>query len=76
VRAFRAVAGYHPPVSPEVVIHIVRPPADLGTLVESARWDRQRIERWLAQGESDAVTALASGSDLKKNFSLLNCLER
>ena len=68
VSAFRAVAGHHPPAPADVLIPIVRPPADLGTLVESARWDRQRIERWLAQGEADAVAALASGSDLKKTF--------
>jgi NTE family protein len=68
VRAFRAMAGYHPPAPPGVAIQIIRPPRDLGTLRQALRWDRQRIERWLAQGEADAAAALADGSCLKKTF--------
>jgi predicted acylesterase/phospholipase RssA len=66
VRAFRAVAGYYPPVPPDVTVQVIRPPRDLGTLAESARWDRQRVERWLDQGQEDA----------QKTISIFNCFER
>jgi NTE family protein len=66
VRAFRAVAGYHPPAPAGLRVSLIRPPRDIGTLKEALTWERERIEHWLDQGQSDAL----------KNISLLNCLER
>ena len=58
VTGFRTVAGYHPPRPPEVKLTLLRPRGSLGTLREALHWDRERIERWLAQGEADVTAAI------------------
>jgi NTE family protein len=54
VRGFRRVAGHNPPVPPGVEVVTICPGRRLGSMRDTARWKRDNIERWLAQGAEDA----------------------
>jgi len=66
VRGLRVAAGHRPPIPAEVEVWEVRPARDLGTLRSALAWDRERVERWLNQGQADIEAALADGR--KKTF--------
>jgi hypothetical protein len=40
----------------------IAPAAPLGTLTESVRWNRGKVERWAAQGARDARRAIQSAA--------------
>jgi NTE family protein len=55
VRAFRGVAGHHPPLPAGVALQVISPGRALGSLRDALYWKRENIERWLAQGAEDAA---------------------
>jgi len=50
VKAFRRVAGHHPPLAREIEIEILETPGPLGTMREALRWKRENVERWMQLG--------------------------
>jgi predicted acylesterase/phospholipase RssA len=63
-KPFLAVFGYRPPLSENVRLVTVTPPAGLGTWREAIRWDEENSRRWIQEGVEAA----------EKNISALNCL--
>jgi len=71
VHGFRFLFGYLPPTPAEVELTIIQPKTKpLGSLRDALYWKRDNIERWLKQGEEDALEAAG------QNISVLNCFER
>jgi NTE family protein len=68
MKAFRAVAGHHPPVPGGVTVHVLQPSRRLGGFVASARWERGRMAQWIALGQADARALLAGEDPSKKTF--------
>jgi predicted acylesterase/phospholipase RssA len=68
MKCFRAVAGHHPTVLDGVTVQVLQPSRRLGGFVASARWERDRIEQWIALGQADARAALAAEGHTKKTF--------
>ena len=56
----RAVVRERYPVSSAVDLLTIAPTGRLGTLSEAVTWRREVIQRWIEQGEQDALRALAS----------------
>ena len=65
VKGFRAVFGHHPPLPPGVRLVTILPNPRLGSLTDAMRWRADNIERWIEQGEADALA----------NVSALKCFE-
>ena len=57
VAAFRAVFGHNPKLRSDIDVLTIAPNGPLGSLADALRWKRENIERWLAQGASDALAA-------------------
>jgi predicted acylesterase/phospholipase RssA len=71
VHAFRVVFGHHPPTPAAIELTIIQPKVKpLGSLRDALYWKQENIERWLAQGEEDALEAAG------QNISVLNCFGR
>ncbi len=62
VKGFRRVAGHNPPIPSGVAVTILKPDRPLGSITDALRWRRDRIDTWIAMGESAAT-----------NISLENC---
>lgn len=60
VRVVRWISPQAPPPGALDVIRIL-PAAPLGALMESVRWSRETILRWIEQGAGDARKAVAAG---------------
>lgn len=73
VKGFRAIAGPHPPVPPEIDFLLLKPEGSLGTAWEAIRWNRANVDRWLERGRTGAIEALQRRNG---NISIENCLER
>jgi NTE family protein len=58
-RALRAVVRPRAP-SAKLRVTVIEPSVDLGSLLDTAVWSKQNIERWIAQGERDANRAMSS----------------
>ncbi len=58
VRLIRAVTPGIPEVPPDLEVRMIVPSKPLGPLRHSAFWRRDRVERWIAQGERDAAVFL------------------
>jgi NTE family protein len=58
-RVLRAVTRPRPP-SPKLRVIRVEPSEDLGPLRAAVVWSERNIERWIAQGERDAIRAMSS----------------
>ncbi len=54
VRMARAVAPDAPAAAPRELVRLV-PGIPLGSVRDAVRWDRERVERWIAQGARDAA---------------------
>jgi NTE family protein len=67
VKGFRLLAGHHPPLPLGIELHVIEPGQRLGSLGDALSWNRENVDRWLAQGCRDAAA---------KNISIPNCLER
>jgi predicted acylesterase/phospholipase RssA len=67
VKSFRAVAGRGSPVSAAdpaapcgVTLQTIRPSRRLGGFAASMRWERERMEQWIALGRADAAAPPAA----------------
>lgn len=52
VSAFRATVGHQPEVPPGVDLTIIKTDGPLGSIHDALRWEKDRIDRWIALGES------------------------
>lgn len=54
VAVFRAMFGFHPPLSNGVKLAVLKPSRRLGSALDAIRFKRRNIERWLEEGYQDA----------------------
>jgi predicted acylesterase/phospholipase RssA len=57
VRLFRGVFGHNPELRSDIELMTIVPSRRLGSMSDALYWKRENIERWLAQGASDAAAA-------------------
>jgi predicted acylesterase/phospholipase RssA len=55
VRLFRGVFGHNPVLRSDIELMTIVPGRRLGGMSDALHWKRENIERWLAQGASDAA---------------------
>ncbi|HLJ50253.1 MAG TPA: patatin-like phospholipase family protein [Bryobacteraceae bacterium] len=67
VRTLRKLSRFEPALPRGVEAQIIAPSSGLGTSREMLYWNRARAERWIAQGERDALAV---------KHSVQNCFER
>lgn len=54
-RGFQRVCGHHPPLADGVELTVIQTEGSLGSLMDSIRWKRENIERWMDQGFAAAT---------------------
>lgn len=64
-RGFQRVCGHHPPLREGVELIVLQTEGALGSLMDSLRWKRENIERWMDLG-----------FDAAKNISIPDCFDR
>ena len=76
VKAFRGVFGYRPKLPDGIEVTIVKPSRKLGGLSDALHWNRENVDRWIAQGMEDAASAVAGAEGVRLNISARDCFER